>query len=207
MGMETEFLYRSREALDGNFTNEGGYGGVNLLLKNSMGLWMIQQIRAELGEKRSYGELCAMAERERIASLADCQSAEFMAPESMSRAVQDFCRRTGQEVPQTAGELLRVVYRSLAASYAATLSGLEALCGRSFKRLTIIGGGSRAEYLNRLTAQAAGILVVTGPDEATAAGNLAAQMLADGVFTDVREARQCVAASFTARCFELDKEE
>ncbi len=207
MGMETEFLYRSREALDGNFTNEGGYGGVNLLLKNSMGLWMIQQIRAELGGKRSYGELCAMAERERIASLADCQSAEFMAPESMSRAVQDFCRRTGQEVPQTAGELLRVVYRSLAASYAATLSGLEALCGRSFKRLTIIGGGSRAEYLNRLTAQAAGIPVVTGPDEATAAGNLAAQMLADGVFTDVREARQCVAASFTARRFEPDKEE
>lgn len=144
----------------------------------------------------SFEELCEEAERAKIASVLDCNSNEFMAPESMVQAVRDYCRRTGQQIPETPGELAAVVYRSLAKSYAGIREELETVAGETCTAIHIVGGGSNAGYLNQLAADYAGLPVLAGPAEATAAGNIMAQMIADGVFRDLKEAQECAASSF-----------
>lgn len=196
MGMITGMPVISEAARNLKFTNEGGFGGKNLLLKNSMGLWMIQNIRKEAAFGMSFEELCEEAERAKIASILDCNSNEFMAPESMVQAVRDYCRRTGQQIPETPGELAAVVYRSLAKSYAGIREELETVTGETCTALHIVGGGSNAGYLNQLAADYAGLPVLAGPAEATAAGNIMAQMIAAGVFKDLKEAQECAASSF-----------
>lgn len=196
MGMITEEPVISEAGRSLKFTNEGGFGGKNLLLKNSMGLWMIQNIRKETAPGMSFETLCAEAERAEIASFVDCNSDEFLAPESMVKAVTGFCERTGQQIPETPGELAAVVYRSLAKSYAAIREELETVTGEACTEIRIVGGGSNAGYLNQLTADYAGVPVLAGPAEATAAGNIMAQMTADGIFKDLEEAQECAASSF-----------
>lgn len=185
-----------------NFTNEGGYGGTIRYLKNIMGLWMIQSLRRELGGGMSFDELCALAEASGMESEVDCNDPRFLAPESMTQAIKDACRESGQCVPESAGELARVVYRSLAKCYAQTADSLEKLCGRRFEAINIVGGGSGDDYLNRLTAERSGRRVAAGPKEATAIGNLMAQMLADGTFGSAAEARECVRRSFEIKEYE-----
>lgn len=196
MGMITEEPVISEVGRNLKFTNEGGFGGKNLLLKNSMGLWMIQNIRKETAPGMTFETLCAEAERAEIASFVDCNSDEFLAPESMVKAVTGFCERTGQQIPETPGELAAVVYRSLAKSYAAIREELETVTGKACTEIHIVGGGSNAGYLNQLTADYAGVPVLAGPAEATAVGNIMAQMTADGVFKDLEEAQACAASSF-----------
>ena len=204
MGMETEAPVLTEQARVSGFTNEAGGGEKPLLLKNSLGLWMIQNIRKEAAPGDSFEALCRKAEDARIDSIVDCQSQVFLAPSSMSGAVRDYCRKAGEQVPETAGELARVVYRSLAASYGAIFRQMQELTGREFRRLQIIGGGSKADYLNRLTAEAAGIPVFAGPAEAAALGNAVVQMTAMGVFSSLDEGRRCAAGSNGARVFEPD---
>lgn len=200
----------SEESRRNNFTNEGGYEYRFRYLKNIMGLWMIQCVKKELDEGAlgaeavglSYGRLCELAEETTIASVVDCNAPEFLAPESMIGAVQKACRTTGQQVPETAGELAGVIYRSLAKCYGATVQELEHRTGRNFPVLHIIGGGSNAEYLNRLTAAETKKKVMAGSAEATAIGNLLAQMLAAEEFSSLREARGCVADSFKLKEYE-----
>lgn len=165
---------------------------------------MIQNIRKEAAPGDSFEALCRKAEDARIDSMVDCQSQVFLAPSSMSGAVRDYCRKAGEQVPETAGELARVVYRSLAASYGAIFRQMQELTGREFRRLQIIGGGSKADYLNRLTAEAAGIPVFAGPAEAAALGNAVVQMTAMGVFSSLDEGRRCAAGSGGVRVFEPD---
>lgn len=196
MGMVTEKPVICEAGRCLKFTNEGGFGGKNLLLKNSMGLWMIQNIRKETAPEMSFEALCAEAEKAEINSFVDCNSDEFLAPESMVKAVMRFCKRTGQQIPETPGELASVVYRSLAKSYAAIRKELETVTGKACTEIRIVGGGSNAGYLNQLTADYAGVPVLAGPAEATAAGNIMAQMTADGVFKDLEEAQACAASSF-----------
>ncbi|MCL1844525.1 MAG: rhamnulokinase [Defluviitaleaceae bacterium] len=181
----------SEESRAQGFTNEGGYDGT-LLLKNIMGLWMIQSVRGELDGAYGYAELCEMAARAEISSLVDCNDARFFAPKNMTEEIKSACAATGQKVPQTPGELASVVYRSLADCYAKTASELEARTGKIFDTIHIIGGGANADFLNQLTATRTGKTVITGPTEATAIGNIAAQMLADGTFGDLTEARKCI---------------
>ncbi|MCI6552659.1 MAG: rhamnulokinase [Lachnospiraceae bacterium] len=179
-----------------NFTNEGGYGGRITYLANIMGLWMIQSVRNQLAPDMSYGELCRQASREKIASLVDCQDESFLSPRDMVKAVQSYCEKTGQEVPLTLSQLACVIYNSLAKCYGEKLQEIRKITGTQYDKIHIIGGGSNAVYLNELTAKYTGISVHAGPGEATAIGNILAQMLEEGEFGDLREARRCVADSF-----------
>lgn len=176
LGVERDAPDCSERSRAANFTNEGGAGGKICYLKNIMGLWMIQSVRSELKNQYGFAELCSLAEQAEIASLVDCEDERFLAPKSMIAELQAACRESGQQVPQTPGELAAVVYRSLARCYGEAVRRLRADSGTDYRRLCVLGGGSNADYLNRLTAEATGCTVITGPSEATAIGNAAVQM-------------------------------
>ena len=201
MGTELPEADCSPESMRLNLTNEGGYGYRFRYLKNIMGLWMIQSVRKEFPEEHSYAEICERAARENIPSIVDCNDSRFMAPESMIHAVQDCCRETGQQVPESEWEIAAVIYNSLARCYGDTISQLESRTGRHSDRICIVGGASQADYLNQVTAAAAGRTVYAGPGEATAIGNLVVQMLSDGKFESLGEARACVKESCQIRVF------
>ena len=199
MGVERLLADCSSESLIGKFTNEGGYNAYRYL-RNIMGLWMIQSVKAELAENEStnfsYTELCEMAEQSNISSIVDCDDQRFFAPASMSQEIRLACKETGQAIPVTTGELAAVVYNSLASCYRNSVETLEKITNITYPAINIVGGGANAGYLNRLTAEYTGKIVLAGPTEATAIGNLLAQMIADGIFSDLQTARACVKASF-----------
>ncbi len=175
-----------------NFTNEGGYGKKYRFLKNIMGLWIIQSVKAESGSY-SFAELADMARAVGETELRiDVNDQSFLAPKSMIEAIRAYCKRP--ELPLD--ELLCCVYHSLAESYAQAIRELTDCTGVRPEALHIVGGGSQDGYLNELTAEACGIPVLTGPTEATAIGNLLCSMLASGEFANVQEARAAVAKSF-----------
>lgn len=196
MGVERAEADCSSESKAANFTNEGGYDGKITYLANIMGLWMIQSVRNQLAPEMSYGELCEKASHEPIQTIVDCQDASFLSPDDMVEAVKEYCRKTNQEIPETLPALAGVIYRSLAKCYAEKLTEIEKITGVKYDRINIIGGGSNAAYLNELTAKYTGVPVYAGPGEATAIGNILSQMLEEGVFADLKEARDCVASSF-----------
>lgn len=202
MGVERKEPDCSLESMEADFTNEGGYDHRYRYLRNIMGLWMIQSVKKELTEDLSFGEICEMAAKETIASIVDCNDESFMAPKSMIAAVQDYCRNTGQQVPGTTGEIAAVIYNSLAKCYADTLAQLERMTGKHYDTVYVVGGGSKAGYLNELTARYTGRRVSAGPTEATAIGNLTVQMLSDGVFSDLDEARKCIRESFEIEIYD-----
>ena len=196
IGVEQKEPICTEASRQANFTNEGGYAYRYRYLKNIMGLWMIQSVRRELPEQYSFSELCDLArESQTFPSRVDVNADVFLAPESMTEAIQQECARTMQPMPQTPGELAAVIYQSLAESYAAAIKELEQLTDTHYEEIHIVGGGSNAAYLNELTAEKSGLRVLAGPAEATAIGNLAAQMIAAGVFADYREARTCILQS------------
>lgn len=197
MGIETLEPYCDKTSQKGNFTNEGGYEYRFRYLKNIMGLWMIQSVRHELDDRYSFAKLCEMAEENKnFPSRVDVNAEVFMAPENMTEAIRKYCEKTGQQVPETTGEIATVIYQSLAICYQKTVQEIEQNTKRQYDSIHIIGGGSNAAYLNQLTANATGKTVYAGPSEATAIGNLMAQMIKDGAFTDLKEARKCVRHSF-----------
>ncbi len=202
MGVERAEADCSAASKASNFTNEGGYGGKITYLMNIMGLWMIQSVRKELAPDIPYGDLCAKASKETIPSLVNCQDESFLSPDSMVKAIQDYCKKTSQQVPETLTQLAAVVYNSLAKCYQDTLKEIENLAGIKYDKINVIGGGSNAEYLNELTAKYTGVPVHAGPSEATAIGNILAQMIKDGVFETLPQARECVAKSFEIRIYE-----
>lgn len=206
MGCELKEANTSTEAEKANFTNEGGYDHRYRFLKNIMGLWMIQSVKKELeegymyagrenDEDYSFGHLCERASLEDIESLVPANDERFLAPESMIREIKDACWESGQEVPETPWQIARVIYRSLAQCYKEAAVEIENLTGRKFDVINIVGGGSNAAWLNELTAKVTAKRVMAGPSEATAIGNIGAQMIADGVCEDLRAFRSCVADS------------
>ena len=201
MGVERMHADCSPRSCELNFTNEGGYEYRFRYLKNIMGLWMIQSVRHELNDAYSFAQFCEMAEEVTIDSIVDCNDDCFLAPESMIEEVKRFCADTNQQVPETPGELARVIYRSLAECYGKTVKEIEEMAGKTYPSIHIVGGGANAEYLNKLTAKSTGKEIHAGPTEATAIGNLTAQMLQDGVFADVSEARACIHDSFQIKVF------
>jgi rhamnulokinase len=195
---------RSREL---NFTNEGGVCGTTRFLKNIGGMWLLQACRrtwAESGRSYGYDELLAAAADDRSAfrSLFDPDHPSFLNPVSMIAAIADYCRDTGQAVPETPGAITRAVLESLAFKYRVVLESLEQLTGRTFTQIRIVGGGSRNRLLNQFTADATGRLVVAGPAEATALGNLAMQMVATGAVGSLADARAVIERSFPVERFE-----
>lgn len=201
MGIERKEADCSMASMQANFTNEGGYEHRFRFLKNIMGLWMIQSVKKEFEEDLSFAEICERASKENIASIVDCNDDCFFAPQSMIKAVQDFCTNTNQQVPQTVGEISAVVYNSLAYCYGETVKEIEAITGNTYDTIYVVGGGANAGYLNELTAKYTGKKVSAGPTEATAIGNIAVQMLQDGVFADLPAARTCIGKSFDIKYY------
>lgn len=202
MGIENQKAICHEESRQKNFTNEGGYNYRYRYLKNIMGLWMIQSVRHELEDAYSFAELCEMAEENiTFPSRVDVNDEAFLAPDDMRAAIQAYCRKSGQKVPESIGEIATVIYQSLAESYAETTMEIETITGKSYDTIHIVGGGSNAAYLNQLTAEKAKRKVLAGPSEATAIGNLMAQMIEGNVFTDLKAARKCVYESFEIKEF------
>ena len=165
-----------------------------------MSLWMIQSVRKEYNNMYSFAELCKMAEEEKdFPSRVDVNDNRFFAPDSMIQEVQRYCQETKQPVPRTPGEIVTVVYQSLAKSYRETVIELEKITGKTYAAINIVGGGSNAEYLNRLTAKSTGKTVYVGPTEATAIGNLTAQMIEAKEFKSVENAKLCIYNSFLVK--------
>lgn len=202
MGTELEEANCSPESRGANFTNEGGYNDRFRYLKNIMGLWMIQSVRKEIAPDMSFAEICRLAEKEKIKSLVDANDPRFLAPASMAREVQTACEEKGQEVPQGIGQLASVIYNSLAVCYGRTIQELEAVNGVSYERIHVVGGGANADYLNQLTARATGREVLAGPTEATAIGNILAQMIAAGQVEDLQAGRKLIRDSFEIRSYQ-----
>lgn len=206
MGIETPEAICTKESRQGNFTNEGGYEYRFRYLKNIMGLWMIQSVRHELDDAYSFAKLCEMAAAESaFPSRVDVNDDVFLAPDRMIQAVQDYCRATSQQVPKTPGEIAAVIYHSLAQCYGKTVRELEQNTARQYQSIHIIGGGSNAAYLNQLAANETGKDVYAGPGEATAIGNLMAQMIRQKEFEGLAQARKCVFDSFGIQCYKPEE--
>lgn len=203
MGIETMKANCSPESKAANIANEGGYDYRYRYLKNIMGLWMIQSVKKELNDKYSFSELCDLASEcndfpSRVKADDDC----FLAPKSMIEEVRRYCKDSGQPIPETPGELAAVIYHSLAECYAQTAAEIEGIMGRTYRRIHIVGGGANADYLNALTAKYTGKEVHAGPTEATAIGNIIAQMMKAGEFTTIESARNCIYHSFEVKKYE-----
>ena len=203
MGTELKKANCSTESMNANFANEGGYKHRFRYLKNIMGLWMIQSVKKEFTHDISFAELCEKASQENIQSVVDCNDEIFLAPESMIQAVKEYCAQSGQEVPDSEGEIASVIYNSLAKCYGETIKLMEKILGQSYDTIHVVGGGSNAEYLNELTAKYTKKEVLAGPSEATAIGNLMVQMLANGEFKNLKEARNIVKQSFEIKRYTI----
>ena len=196
MGIESRTPFVGDDARVMNFSNEGGVGRRYRVLKNIMGLWLIQRVRKELGTLDHAG-LVAAAQRARPwQSLINPQDVRFLNPESMVAAIRGACAETGQPIPEDAGALARCIFESLALSYRQVREELEALRGRALSLIHIVGGGCQNAFLNQLTADASGLPVSAGPVETAALGNLCVQMIALGELASLDEARAAVRRSF-----------
>ncbi len=205
MGVERMEADCSPASKSHNFTNEGGYNYRFRYLKNIMGLWMIQSVKKELKEERGldlpFAQIAEDASKESIPSIVDCNDSRFLAPENMIREVKNACQESGQPVPQTHGEISSVIYNSLAKCYAGVIEEIEEITGKRYESISIVGGGSNAEYLNVLTAKYTGRTVLAGPTEATAIGNVLVQMLASGEVESLEAGRDCIFSSFAVKTF------
>lgn len=203
MGTELKEAICTKESMEKNLTNEGGYDYRFRYLKNIMGMWMINSAKKEIADDMSYADICAMASKTTITSIVPANDDRFLAPKNMTEEVKAACRESGQQVPEGIAEVAAVIYHSLAKCYADTMNEIEEITGKNYDCIHIVGGGSNAVYLNELTAKACGKTVYTGPTEATAVGNVAAQMIAAGELADLKSARECIFHSFKINKYEF----
>ena len=195
MGIETKNPVINEETYNLNYTNEGGADGSIRLLKNICGMWLIERCKVEWNLEKvvSYNEIVEAAEKSApFSSFINPDAPSFANPESMIDAIKDYCRATEQKVPETIGEIARCIYESLAFRYRQVLENLQKLADFPIHTLHIIGGGSKNNMLNQLTANAIGKKVVAGPSEATAIGNILLQAKADKQVADKQHIRQIV---------------
>ena len=211
MGKELSEPCTTEKAFGYDITNEGGAERKIRFLKNIMGLWIEQESRRQWireGQNVSYADL----EREALACapfrcFIDCDAPEFETSGDLPTRVQDFCRATGQYVPQTRGEIMRCIYESLAMKYRLNFEKLCAITGERYQHIHMLGGGIKDTLLCRLTAAATGAKVLAGPAEATVMGNIAVCMIALGELHDLPEARRTIAASEKPAVYEPENTE
>lgn len=188
-----------------NVTNEGGFGYSTAFLKNICGLWLIQESRRQWireGKEYSYAELEKAALREKpFARFIDPDAPEFAVPGNLPARITEYCRRTGQSVPENEGQTVRCIYESLALRYRAVLEGIEKCTGKNYDSLNVVGGGTKDTLLCKMTADACNITVYAGPIEATVMGNVAVQLISGGDIADVVEARRIIANSGQLKCY------
>lgn len=202
IGVENHFPICVTKALDYNFTNEGGMDGQYRFLKNIMGLWMIQEVKRNYGNRYSFAELVELSKAvPGTGPLVNVDDPRFLKPENMVEEIQAYCQETGRKVPEHPGEIAKCVYESLADSYKKAIFEIEDIFEKEFGTINVIGGGSQNELLNQLIAEATKKEVFAGPVEATAIGNLIAQLIALGEITDIKEARRIVKQSFEVKKF------
>ena len=202
MGVETSEPIISERMAELNFTNEGGVDGTIRVLKNICGMWLLERCRAEWNDSMSYPELIAMAQAEPRDAVINPDDPAFANPASMTQAIADYCRRTGQNVPQSRGAMVRCIFESLAHRYAEVMELLRQVSPVRPKVLHVIGGGSRNDMLNQLTANVVGMPVVAGPAEATAIGNIMVQAVAAGEARSIGQLRSRLSRSAELKRFE-----
>ncbi|MFV0557180.1 MAG: rhamnulokinase [Enterococcus sp.] len=203
IGTELAQGNKTAAAFENNFTNEWGIEGTTRFLKNIMGMWLIQEVARIQNYRYSYAELAHLAQQEPgFVSLINVNEERFLNPVNMINEIQQFCEETQQPIPQTAGEVARCIYDSLACCYALELLQLEKVTNKTFTKLYIVGGGSNNDFLNQLTANVCQLALSAGPSEATAIGNLVVQMLATNELTSLATARKWIGQSFDLKEFQ-----
>lgn len=205
----TEPLINER-SIELNFTNEGGVDGTIRFLKNIMGLWLIQECKRQWdreGEDLDYSTIVKLAnDAKPFTAVINPNHSDFVAPIGMPARIQEFCRKTGQNVPQTKGEIVRTAMESLALIYRQTFEQIEELTGKTYNRLHIVGGGTQNKLLNQFAASAIGKQVKTGPVEGTALGNILMQALALGEIGSLAEAREILIRSCELETYEPESD-
>lgn len=210
MGIETEQPIITTESYENNFTNEGGIEGMTRFLKNITGMWLLEQCRKEwerAGRTYSYPEIVQMAEQAvPFRCFVNPDDPCFANPASMSEAIANYCKETGQIVPATDAEFVRCIFESLALRYNEVIQMLIKMAPYPIERLHVIGGGSKNRMLNQFTANAIGMSVIAGPSEATAIGNSMIQARSAGIVSNRWEMRELIAASIQTETFEPQEE-
>lgn len=199
-GTELKAPIISRASQHHNVTNEGGYNGTTTFLKNIIGLWLIQETRRQYhreGVEYSYNDL----EKHSVASkpfqyFIDPDAPEFVAPGNIPERIRNYCRRTGQGAPETVGEIMRCIYESLAMTYRYAMEQIEDCTGKHYGKIHMLGGGTKDTLLCSMTAGATDCKIIAGPIEATAMGNAAVQLIAQGDIDDLAAARKIIRNSF-----------
>ena len=192
VGTENLYPVTTSEAMEANLSNEGGINYRFRFLKNIMGMWLFQNIRKNLDKKYTYDEMMEMAIKSDFRELIDPTDDCFLAPENMIEAIRAYLKKP--ELP--IGDVLSSVYHSLAVSYDKTVKELEKIAGKQIDKISIVGGGCKDEYLNRLTKEYTGKRVTAGPVEGTAAGNLIAQLMFLNPELDLAKAREIIINTF-----------
>ena len=196
LGIEIPDAVMNEESFRHNFTNEGGIEGTTRFLKNICGMWIFEQCRPEIKDApESVGELVALCSESEIPSLIDPDAPCFAHPSSMKSAIDTYCIRTCQDIPKTAADYCRVIFRSLALRYRQVVEILQGMCGFPIRKLHVIGGGSQNRYLMQYAANALNMPVICGPVEGTALGNVLMQMKASGAVSSLEKMREISAAS------------
>jgi len=206
MGAEVPRAVINDKCLQLNFTNEGGIGGTTRLLKNIAGLWFVQECRRvwnNSGATYSWDDLNRLAAHATpLVSIIDPDDRSFLAPDDMPEAIRDYCRRTGQTIPGDQGAIIRCALESLALRYRLVFGWLEELTESHIDTIHVVGGGTQNRQLCQATADACGRIVLAGPAEATAIGNVLVQAIAAGDFGSIGEAREVVRRSFPPERYE-----
>lgn len=205
MGIETKEAVINERSYELNFTNEGGVEGTTRFLKNICGMWLYERCRKEWPvevRQLSHPELQGSAMTvEPFRSIINPDDPAFANPPSMIEAIQQSCRQTGQPVPQTPAEICRCIFDSLAMRYKQVFGWLREFAGFDLRVLHVIGGGSRNDLLNQLTADVLGVEVIAGPQEGTAIGNIMLQAKVAGLVEDIWHIRRIIADSVSLRRF------
>ena len=205
IGIETDEAVINDAVHSSGLTSEGTVTGGKRLLKNIMGLWIIQNCKPQWDSqaKTSWDDIVAEAQASRpFCSFIDVNAHDFFDGEDMIQKIQGYCRSTGQSIPETKGEIARTVYESLAMCYKEAFGELERIKGSRIDVLHIVGGGSKNKLLNQVTANAINRKVVAGPAEATAIGNLMTQVKASGKVNSLSDMRRVIRNSFEVETFE-----
>jgi rhamnulokinase len=202
MGVELLNPICTEESRQVSLSNEGGYQYRFRYLTNIMGLWIIQSIKKEYGSRYSFNDLERHArECSGFSSVFDVNEHRFFAPESMEAEIKAALKESGQQVPESIGELIHCAYHSLAVSYAGTVKKIESITGKQYDRICIVGGGCKDRYLNELAAKICQKKITAGPVEGTALGNILVQMMSAGAVAGLLEARELVKKSFPIQTF------
>lgn len=206
MGTENECPIINEQSEKLSFTNEGGVDGKINIMKNIMGLWLIQESRRQWkreGREYTFDELENLSKcAEPHKYLINPDDPSFNKAGDLPKRIADFCEKTGQGRPESVGEIIRCIYESLALKYRYTAEKLEELCSKKYRSINIVGGGTKEKLLCKYAADCTGKTVIAGPVEATALGNVAMQLIACGELLSVAEARDVIRRSFDVAQYE-----